>query len=245
MCSYGIFPMDSRMSSNQPWCISISVRATESLLYINTGRLRISGDDSRAPVLVDRVIAVLRDVGGSTSTGGICPNYFSDPIDQNIRTQCALSWKIVVSEWQSVIAVSLNVGGGVRLIKTGKTVHAQAKTLQKRVFEAMVSYWWDTRGMSLRASENKNNIISWNFRTYCDNCSLGCDLLAYHGWNQLWKHWQGNLNPCTLPVWRPALDRDNITIFYALCNTCGSKYHHRIWTRCTKSLVIKRCFGKW
>ena len=33
------------------------------------------------------------------------------------RTQCVLSWKRVVSEWRLVIAVSLNVGGGVRLIK--------------------------------------------------------------------------------------------------------------------------------
>ena len=45
---------------------------------------------------------------------------FSDPIDQDIRTQWALSWKLEVSEWRSVIAVSLNVGGGVRLIKPAK-----------------------------------------------------------------------------------------------------------------------------
>ena len=38
----------------------------------------------------------------------------------DIRTQCALSWKIVVSEWRTVIAVSLSVGGGVRLIKPAK-----------------------------------------------------------------------------------------------------------------------------
>ena len=36
--------------------------------------------------------------------------------------------KIVVSEWRSVIAVSLNIGGGVRLLnQTGKTVHVHAK----------------------------------------------------------------------------------------------------------------------
>ena len=52
--------------------------------------------------------------------GGTCPNDFSDPIDQDIRTKWALSWKIVVSEWRSVIAVSLNVGGGIRLIKPAK-----------------------------------------------------------------------------------------------------------------------------
>ena len=53
-------------------------------------------------------------------TGGTCTNVFSDPIGQDIRTQCALSWKIVVSEWRSLIAVSLNFGGGVRLIKPAK-----------------------------------------------------------------------------------------------------------------------------
>ena len=48
----------------------------------------------------------------------IQPIDFSDPIDQDVHTQCALSWKIVVSEWRSVIAVSLNDGG--------KTVHVYA-----------------------------------------------------------------------------------------------------------------------
>ena len=33
---------------------------------------------------------------------------FSAPIDQDICTQCALSWKIAVSEWLSLTAVSLN-----------------------------------------------------------------------------------------------------------------------------------------
>ena len=45
---------------------------------------------------------------------------FSDPVDQDICAQCALSWKMVVSEWWSVLAVSLNVGGGVHLIKLAK-----------------------------------------------------------------------------------------------------------------------------
>ena len=61
-----------------------------------------------------------QEVEGSTPTGGTCPNDFSDPVDQDIRTQYTLSCKIVVSEWRSVIAVSLNVGGGVRLIKPPK-----------------------------------------------------------------------------------------------------------------------------
>ena len=59
-------------------------------------------------------------VEGSTPNGGTCPNDFPDPIDQDIRTKCALSWKMVVLEWRSVIAVSLNVLGGVHLIKPAK-----------------------------------------------------------------------------------------------------------------------------
>ena len=66
----------------------------------------------------------MQEVEGSTPTGGTCPNDFSDPTDQDIRTQWALSWKIVVSEWRLVIAVSLNVGGGIRLIKPAK-LHAK------------------------------------------------------------------------------------------------------------------------
>ena len=54
-------------------------------------------------------------VEGSTPTMSTCLNDFSDPIYQDIRTQYALSWKIVV-----VIAVSLNVNGGVHLIKLEK-----------------------------------------------------------------------------------------------------------------------------
>ena len=75
---------------------------------------------SRAPGLMDRMFAIHAEVEGSTPTGGTCLNDFSDPTDQDIRTQCALSWKIVVSGWRSVIAVSLNVDGGVRLIKSAK-----------------------------------------------------------------------------------------------------------------------------
>ena len=37
------------------------------------------------PGLVDRVLAW--HAGSSTPTGGTCPNDFSDPIDQDIRTQ--------------------------------------------------------------------------------------------------------------------------------------------------------------
>ena len=73
--------------------------------------------DGGASGLVDRVFAVF--AGGQeldSHRRHMSERFFSDPIDQNIRTQYALSWKIVVSEWRSVIALSLNVGGGVRLI---------------------------------------------------------------------------------------------------------------------------------
>ena len=60
------------------------------------------------------------EVEGSTPSGGTCPNDFSDPIDLDIYTQWALSWKIMVSEWRSVIAMSLDVGGGVRRHKPAK-----------------------------------------------------------------------------------------------------------------------------
>ena len=39
-----------------------------------------------------------QEVEGSTPTGDTCSNDFSDPTDKDIRTQLALSWKIVVSE---------------------------------------------------------------------------------------------------------------------------------------------------
>ena len=102
----------------------------------------------------------MQEVEGSTPTGGTCPNDFSDPIDQDIRTQWALSWKIVVSEWRSVIAVSLNVGGGVRLIKPAKlcmctqnTTNTTRTDARRRVCAAMVPYRWTTRGTSLRELE--------------------------------------------------------------------------------------------
>ena len=102
----------------------------------------------------------MQEVEGSTPTRGTCPNDFSDPIDKDIRTQWALSWKIVVSEWRSVIAVSLNVGGGVRLIKPAKlcmctlnNTNTKRTDARRRVCAAMIPYRWATRGTSLRESE--------------------------------------------------------------------------------------------
>ena len=63
---------------------------------------------------------------GSTPTGGTYPNDFSDPIDQDIRTQCASGWKNgirvavgdcrITERWQ-----------WHPLYQTGKTVHVHAK----------------------------------------------------------------------------------------------------------------------
>ena len=78
---------------------------------------------------MDRVLTLHAGSRRFDSHRGICPNDFSGPVDQDIHTQCTLSWKIVVSEWRSVIAVSLNFGGGVPY-QTSKTVHVHANTLQ-------------------------------------------------------------------------------------------------------------------
>ena len=97
-----------------------------------------------------------QEVEGSTPIGGTCPTDFSNPIDHDIRTQWALSWKLVVSEWRSVIAVSPNVGGCVRLIKPAKlymctqnTTNTTRTDARRRVCAAVVSYRWATRGTAL------------------------------------------------------------------------------------------------
>ena len=64
----------------------------------------------------------MQEVKGSAPIGN-----FSNPINQDICIQSALSWKIVVSERQSVIAVSLSAGGGVRLIKLTKLYMCRQK----------------------------------------------------------------------------------------------------------------------
>ena len=51
---------------------------------------------------MDRVLALHAGSRGFDSHRGHMSERLSDPIDQDIRTQCALSWKIVVSEWRSI-----------------------------------------------------------------------------------------------------------------------------------------------
>ena len=45
------------------------------------------GESSREPGLVDRVLALHTGSRGFDSHRGTCPNDFSDPVDQDIRTQ--------------------------------------------------------------------------------------------------------------------------------------------------------------
>ena len=62
-------------------------------------------------------------------TSSTCPNDFSDPTDQNIHTQCVMGWKIVVAEWWSVTAVSLD--------KTGMCTQNTTKTKRFRTAEPL------------------------------------------------------------------------------------------------------------
>ena len=92
---------------------------------------------------------------GSTPAAGTCPNDFSDPIDQEIHTQCALSWKIVVSERRSVIAVSLNIGGGVCRYKRAK-LHMCRRTHYKHDEDGRTALLWfcTTEPLGERHHEN-------------------------------------------------------------------------------------------
>ena len=79
---------------------------------------------------MDRVFAIHIGSQGFKSQWGTGLNDFCCPIDQDIRTQCALSWKIVVPEWRSVTAVSHTERRQWRPpYQTGKTVHVHANTL--------------------------------------------------------------------------------------------------------------------
>ena len=77
---------------------------------------------------------------GSIPTGSTCPYAFSDTKDHDIHIQCALSWEKVVSG-SSVTAVSLNVGGGFRLIKPGKKL-----CMFMQHTEVMCLIWFHTLG---------------------------------------------------------------------------------------------------
>ena len=76
--------------------------------------------ESGAPGLVDRVFAVHAGSPEFDSHQWHMSEQFLQSNRPGYPHPCALSWKIVVSEWRSVTAVSLNVGSGVRLIKPAK-----------------------------------------------------------------------------------------------------------------------------
>ena len=69
----------------------------------------------------------MQEVDGSTPFRGTYPNDFSDRKDQDIRTQCALSWKRAVSECSVTECWQWHP-----LYQTGKGVHVPANTLQTR-----------------------------------------------------------------------------------------------------------------
>ena len=79
---------------------------------------KFSRRGSGAPGLVDRVFAVHAESRGFDSQW----RHMSEPFFQSNRPGYAhpvySELEKVVSEWWSVIAVSLNVGGGVRLRKS-------------------------------------------------------------------------------------------------------------------------------
>ena len=71
-------------------------------------------------------------------------SHMSERFDEDIRIRCALRWKIIMSEWRSVIAMSLKVGNGVRLIKPAKlymctknTTNTTRTDTRRRVCAAM------------------------------------------------------------------------------------------------------------
>ena len=83
------------------------------------------GYASGEPGLVDCVLALKAGSRGFDSHRGHMFERFFRSNRPGYPHPVSSELEIVVSEWRSVIAVSLNVGGGVRLI--GKTVHVHAK----------------------------------------------------------------------------------------------------------------------
>ena len=78
---------------------------------------------------MDRVFAVHTGSQGLDSNWQHVRTIFSNPIDKDIHTQYALSWKIVVSEWRSVTAVSLAVAS---TLSNWQNCTCACKTLQSQ-----------------------------------------------------------------------------------------------------------------
>ena len=125
-----------------------------------------------------RVFAVHTGIKDSTPMGGTCPNNFSSPVDQDIHIPYALGWKIAVSEWQSVIAVSLNMGSGICLISRTKLFictqkhykHTKDRCTAPGV-HGHFSVPLNHSGMSLRELDYNNNNIQNSRGSACHSSS--------------------------------------------------------------------------
>ena len=127
----------------------------------------------------------------------------------------------MVSEWRSVIAVSLNVGGGVHLIKPAKlymcmqnTTNTTRTDARCRVCAAMVLYRQATRGMSLRELEytHAHSVSFCLLNSECHHIQLAKRIIFYGnsgsliGWitlhtftstSNIAMYWQPNTPPLT------------------------------------------------
>ena len=99
------------------------------------------------PGLVDKVLALHAGSRGFDSHRGHMSERFFRSNRPGYPHSVSSELEIVVSEWRSVIAVSLNVGGGVRLIKPAKlcmctqnTTNTTRTDARRRVCAAMVPY---------------------------------------------------------------------------------------------------------
>ena len=101
----------------------------------------------------------MQEVKGLTPTIGMCENNFSDPINQDIGTQCALSWK----NSRLVTAVSEHRQLGPPY-QTGKTVHVHTKTQKGQMYSAGCAWPWFRTAEPLRECCYENWItitIGW------------------------------------------------------------------------------------
>ena len=109
---------------------------------------------------MDRVLALHAGSRGFDSHRGHVSERFFRSNRPGYPHSVSSELEIVVSEWRSVTAVSLNVGGGVRLIKQAKLICAR-KTLQtqrgRTHGDGCVWQWFRTaEPLGERRYENRN-----------------------------------------------------------------------------------------
>ena len=130
-------------------------------------------EQSGEPGLVDRVLALHAGSRGFDShRGHMSERFFRSNRPGYLHP---VSWKIVVSEWRSVIAVSLNVGGGIRLIKPAKLcMYTQNTTNTTRTHSSgCVRPWFRTAEPLGERYENWNTHPHTLFRAK-DILKLSC-----------------------------------------------------------------------